>query len=62
MPDDLAVDHFANGPSVTTAAPCRHLGVPLSTVRIEILDYGGPKRPFRAVELARVRHRELRGS
>jgi hypothetical protein len=38
-----------------TAAACRHLGVPLSTVRVEVLDYGRPKRPFQAAELARVR-------
>ena len=44
------------GPTVdaATATACRHLGVPLSTVRVEVLDYGGPERPFQAAELARV--------
>jgi hypothetical protein len=52
------------GPTVdaATVAACRHLGVPLSTVRVEVLDYGRLKRPFQAAELARVSVTERRGN
>ena len=45
------------GPTVdaATAAACRHLGVPLSAVRVEVLDYGRPKRLLQAAQPARVR-------
>lgn len=45
------------GPTVdaATAAACRQLGVPVSAVRVEVLDYGKPKRLFQAAQPARVR-------
>ena len=38
-----------------TAAACLYLGVPQSGVRVEVLDYGRPKRLFQSAQQARVR-------
>jgi len=38
-----------------TEAACRQLGVPRSGARVEVLDYGRPKRLFQAAQPARVR-------
>lgn len=47
----------AEGPTVedAIAAACRQLGVSVSAVRVEVLDYGKPKRLFQAAQPARVR-------